>query len=278
MAPLQIGSERTIVARYGTRDVLLYALSVGAGVDTPHLVIERPGLVVIPTWGAVVAMQAVRAVVQELADQAEVVIHDTMALSCVRPWPPQALTETTARLEAVYDLKRLLRADVHARTLIDGELVGESRWGLLFRGARVDGAPRPPPRPRGSLPERPPDWVHAEATRADQALLYRLNGDDNPIHVDPEAAARAGLPGTILHGLCLFGIVGRVCLEQLCAGDPSRWESLEGRFSRPVRPGASLVLRAWRGDDRTRVAVADSEGTEVFAEGWARVRGAPSPT
>jgi acyl dehydratase len=274
MAQLRVGTERTVAVSYDRRDVLLYALSVGAGGDLPHLVLDRPGLVVIPTWGAVVAMKAVRAIVQDIEREAEVVIHDTMSLSCMRPWPAQGVAETIARVEALYDLKRLLRVEVHARTVIEGELVGESRWGLLLRGVRIEGALRPLPRPRSSLPERSPDLVHVEQTRPDQALLYRLNGDDNPIHVDPEAAARAGLPGVILHGLCIFGMVGRICLEWLCGGDATRWKGLTGTFSRPVPPGAALVVRGWKADhqERARVSV-DVEGKEVLTECFALVDG-----
>lgn len=84
------------------------------------------------------------------------------------------------------------------------------------------------------------------ATREDQALIYRLSGDRNPLHSDPGFAQLAGFDRPILHGLCTYGFTGRALLDRLCDGDPSRFRSMEGRFTSPVFPGEPLTIRMWR--------------------------------
>jgi acyl dehydratase len=90
-------------------------------------------------------------------------------------------------------------------------------------------------------------------TRPEQALIYRLSGDRNPLHVDPKFAARGGFSQPILHGLCTYGVTGRALLHALCGSDPARFLSMSGRFSRPVLPGESLIVSMWRQGDSDTV-------------------------
>ncbi len=94
-------------------------------------------------------------------------------------------------------------------------------------------------------PEREPDHEVTYQTRTDQALLYRLSGDRNPLHSDPAFAAMGGFDRPILHGLCTYGFTGRALLHALCDSDPARFRSMEGRFSSPVLPGEALTVKAW---------------------------------
>jgi acyl dehydratase len=96
-----------------------------------------------------------------------------------------------------------------------------------------------------AIPDGPPDQVVEYATRPDQALLYRLSGDRNPLHSDPVFARRAGFERPILHGLCTYGVTGRALLHALCHSDPSRFRSMHGRFSRPTYPGDTLTVSMW---------------------------------
>jgi acyl dehydratase len=98
------------------------------------------------------------------------------------------------------------------------------------------------------IPDTEPDSRIAYTTRADQALIYRLSGDRNPLHSDPWfATEKAGFPKPILHGLCTYGFTGRALLHGLCGGDPARFRSMAARFSSPVFPGETLTVSAWHG-------------------------------
>jgi acyl dehydratase len=112
-----------------------------------------------------------------------------------------------------------------------------------------------------------------QQTRPEQALLYRLSGDRNPLHSDPSFAARGGFSRPILHGLCTYGITGRVLLHEVCGSDPARFVSMSGRFSRPVLPGESLVVSIWASADGTaQFQTAKEDGTVVIDRGTLRFR------
>jgi len=107
-------------------------------------------------------------------------------------------------------------------------------------------------------------------TRPEQALVYRLSGDRNPLHVDPKFAARGGFTRPILHGLCTYGVTGRALLHTLCGSDPARFLSMSGRFSHPVYPGESLVVSMWLAEDGGNEALfqtATENGTVVIDRG-----------
>jgi acyl dehydratase len=141
----------------------------------------------------------------------------------------------------------------HAAT---GELAFTNRSALFIRGAGGFGGPRNPEGDEESelaaepLPSREPDEVVSYGTRPDQALLYRLNGDRNPLHSDPAFAKRAGFDRPILHGLCTYGFTGRALLHTVCASDPARFGAMRARFSKPTMPGDTLTVSVWDIGDR----------------------------
>ena len=112
-------------------------------------------------------------------------------------------------------------------------------------------------------------------TRPEQALIYRLSGDRNPLHADPKFAARGGFDRPILHGLCTYGVTGRALLHTLCGSDPARFASMSGRFTRPVLPGDSLTISMWRqdGSDTALFQTTKEDGTVVIDRGRLQVRG-----
>ena len=99
-------------------------------------------------------------------------------------------------------------------------------------------------------PDREPDLSITYQTRPDQALLYRLSGDRNPLHADKQFSDVGGFPRPILHGLCTYGFTARALLHGLCDGDPARFKSMSGRFTSPVLPGEALTIKMWRGSDQ----------------------------
>jgi acyl dehydratase len=130
-----------------------------------------------------------------------------------------------------------------------------------FGGDRGTGQP-------WELPDRAPDHKVVQQTRPEQALLYRLCGDRNPLHADPAFAARGGFSRPILHGLCTYGFTGRALLQELCGSDPARFTSMSGRFSRPVLPGESLVISIWvAGNGSAQFQTAKEDGTVVIDRG-----------
>ena len=128
--------------------------------------------------------------------------------------------------------------------------------------------------PLQEKPDREPDYLLIQQTRPEQALIYRLSGDRNPLHVDPKFAARGGFSQPILHGLCTYGVTGRALLRVLCDSDPARFRSMSGRFSLPVLPGEPLTVLVWRqdGSDTTLFQTTKQDGTVVIDRGRLQVR------
>jgi len=132
---------------------------------------------------------------------------------------------------------------------------------LFIRGEGGFGGERGPSGPRNVAPDSAPDAEVSQTTSPDQALLYRLSGDRNPLHSDPSFAALGGFDRPILHGLCTYGFAGRALLHELCGSDPGRMRSMEGRFSASVFPGETLTTRVWRTGDGEALYTTSASGS-----------------
>ena len=150
-----------------------------------------------------------------------------------------------------------------------GRLLFRNTSGIFARGEGGFGGERGPSGPRNVPPNRAPDKSIAQATRPDQALLYRLSGDMNPLHADPEFARMAGYERPILHGLCTFGFAGRAVLRAWCGNDPARLKSLEVRFSGVVYPGETITTDMWEVSPGRVVLTAKTERGEAVLTGAA---------
>ena len=162
------------------------------------------------------------------------------------------------------------RLKVQALIVIDAETVDEkgvrlfkNTFGSFARGEGGFGGDRGPVGPRNVVPRRPPDATEAMKTLRQHALLYRLSGDMNPLHADPEFAKMAGYERPILHGLCTFGHVGRAVLKHFCGNDPVRFKTFEVRFSGVVFPGETIVTEMWKEDGQIVVQARTQERGEV---------------
>lgn len=230
--------------------VILYHLGLGAGVpptDARELrYVYEEGLQVLPTFGVVAVQQASRhgTTVPGLVYDPAMLLHGEQELVVHRPLPPRASVTATARLAALYDKGKAAVAWVEVEAAdADGPMF-TARYGVFLRGAGGFGGD-PGPRSEWSAPERPPDGEWAQPVLPQQALLYRLSGDKNPLHADPAFAARAGFDRPILHGLCTYGMACKVLVDRLLDGDATRVRGWRTRFAGSVFPGETLVTRAW---------------------------------
>jgi acyl dehydratase len=176
-------------------------------------------------------------------------LHGEQGITLHRPIPVEGTLETTSTITGIWDKVKGAVVDVEAESVLADtkEPLFTTRSSLFFRGEGDFGGERGPS-VKVDIPDSAPDVEIAYGTRTDQALLYRLNGDRNPLHSDPQFAAAGGFPKPILHGLCTYGFTGRALLNGLCDGDPARFGSMDARFTSPVMPGETLTVRMWRTD------------------------------
>jgi acyl dehydratase len=156
---------------------------------------------------------------------------------------------TTATIRAIYDMRKFAQVIVDTRSEDEaGKLVAETSASMLFRGEGGFGGEPPPkvPPPVEKPKEAPPTFSIEETSSPEQALLYRLSGDYNPLHADPDFARAVGFDqGPILHGLCTFGFMVRHVARAVCGGDATRVRAFDAQFRRPVWPGETIVTEGW---------------------------------
>jgi len=249
---------------YGERDVSLYALGVGAAKDPTNetdlaLVYEMSGkgMKVLPSFGVVPAITMVFAQAKEgiqapgLSFGLDRVLHGEQYTEVKRPLPTKGALTTKATIKAIFDkgknalvVNEMITYDEHGDELIRNELT------TLVRGAGGWGGERGPSADVNVPPDRAPDKVIEDKTSDNQALLYRLSGDWNPLHADPSFAKAFGFAKPILHGLCSFGFATRHVAQAFApGGDPSYIKSIRSRFASSVLPGDTLVTEMWKESD-----------------------------
>jgi acyl dehydratase len=264
---------------YRWQDVVLYALGIGARTRDLDFLYEKRGPKVFPTYAVVPAFEVNRLLFDVVGGDMSGVVHGSQLIRLHRPFAPEGKLVTVGIVEGIYDLRRMAQSVVRTETRdASGELLCETEWTIMYLKDGGFGGDAPPRSPKFRPPEREPDWVHEDATAPEQALLYRLSGDHNPLHADPVAAEKAakvteGRP--ILHGLCTYGYIGRAILAHECDNDPARLTSFYGRFSKPVWPGETIVTEGWRDDRRVIVRAATKErpGDHVFTNAYAEITG-----
>jgi acyl dehydratase len=261
-------------------DALLYAVGVGAGLGDPLQELEfttenTSGVQqrVLPTFGVLIA-QARSA--RRLGDfDHAMLVHAEQYVELHAPLPVDGSVRTSSTVTAIYDKRSgaLVVSESVAQDAATGLPLVTTRTGTFIRGeGGFDGD-------RGTsvaweVPDGAADHIVTMQTRPEQALLYRLSGDRNPLHADPWFAARGGFRRPILHGLCTYGFTGRALLHSLCGSEPARFVSMYGRFSHPVLPGDSLVVSIWLGPEPGMAQFQTSlqDGTVVIDRGVVRYR------
>jgi acyl dehydratase len=256
-------------------DTILYALGVGAGAADPLAELEfttenTQGVEqrVLPTF-AVLAAQVRGGRRRRLGDfDPARLLHAEQAFELHRPLPPAGEVTVTSTVTGMYDKgKGALVTSCSEALDATGQPLVTTRSGVFIVGEGGFGG-NPGEKDTWTRPEREPDHRVTYPTRPDQALLYRLSGDRNPLHSDPAFAGRGGHARPILHGLCTYGFTGRALLHALCGSDPSRFRSMYGRFTRPVLPGRSLTVSIWTdGAGPARFQTTTDDGTVVIDRG-----------
>ncbi len=262
------------VFRYEDRDVMLYALAIGGGHEELDYCLELRGPKVYPTFGVIPALWPMLGGATTLKADLVRLLHGEQRLVLHAPIPPKGVLTTESTVSHVYDKGKgaLVIVDMATRTA-NGKLLFENRSSLFVRGAGGFGGESGPKGEDLSPPEgRAPDFRREEKTSLDQALLYRLTGDRNPLHADPDFAAMARFPQPILHGLCSFGFLGRAVLHHAAGGDPKRIKELSVRFSDVVFPGDTLISEGWdMGEGLWRLQVSTARGGPVITNAMTRV-------
>lgn len=266
--------------RYGPKDVILYAVGVGAGTpdatdpDELRFVYER-SLSVLPTMAIVLAAPPFWLDDPALGITWRKALNAGQELLLHAPLPVSGTVTTEMRIDALRDKGPEKGAVMlSSRRLRDeaGQLLATISQTHLLRGDGGFGGHEPPKRAQTPIPARAPDIAIDLPTRPEQALIYRLCGDLNPLHIDPAVARSAGFERPILHGSCTFGIAGRALLRAVAGNRPERLRRLAARFSRPVLPGDTIRTEIWREAERLRFrARAVERDVVVLDDGSAEV-------
>lgn len=280
---------KEVLQTYTERDTIHYALSVGYGSDPTDLqqlpFVYEPELRAAPTMAAVLSYPGLWISDPRTGIDWLKTVHGEQTVTFHRPLPAtgtvKGLTHVVSVTDkgrgkgAVFVQRRVLRDAATDEPIATLEQVNVCRGDGGYSenggadGKQVSDSPPPPPH---ILPEGPSHRVHETVTLKQQALLYRLCADRHPIHVDPRAAAAAGFPRPILHGLGTYGIVGRVILATCCNWDIGRLKSLKTRFTAPFFPGETLRTDIWRdGDIVSFRCTATQRGVVVLNNGMAEV-------
>ena len=270
-----VGEPRPI--RWAGRDCALYALGVGAGTDelafTTDNTRDTPQQM-LPTMPVVLGTD-----VTPLKAAGEIdwtrLVHATQSVELLAPLPVKGMGTARTRIAEMWDKGKaalvVLETDVVDDT---NQPLWRTRMALFLSGAGGWGGERGPSTTE-EPPQGKPDDTVTYVTRPEQALLYRLNGDRNPLHSDPAYAQRAGFDRPILHGLCTYGFAGRAVLHAAADSDPGRFAAMSARFAAPVFPGDTLHIDLWGTGGDVRFLVRTDAGTVVLSDGRATITDQP---
>jgi acyl dehydratase len=250
------------------KDCMLYALGVGAGTSELAFTTENTrdtDLQALPTMAVVLASGGFGALRNIGEFNPAMLVHGEQRIELFGPLPSAGTVRNVGEITAIWDKGKgaVVELAVTGTDVSTDQPLFSSTMALFIRGEGDFGGERGPSGPRNVAPERAADHEVSQSTSEDQALLYRLSGDRNPLHSDPSFAAMGGFDRPILHGLCTYGFAGRALLHSLCGGNPSRLRSMEGRFSASVFPGEVLTTRMWQTGDGEAVFTTSASGSAL---------------
>lgn len=269
--PGAVGATGTPSKRSWTsKDALLYALGVGAGVNELPFTTENTKDTpqqVLPTFAVIIGGGG--APFDKIGSfNPAMLVHGEEGIELYDAIPVEGEVESTGKCTAIWDKGKgaVIEMESTSVNVATGKPLLKTRMSAFIRSEGGFGGERGPSS-KFAVPDRKPDHEVTYGTREDQALLYRLSGDRNPLHSDPSFAKLGGFDRPILHGLCTYGFTGRALLHTLCDGDPKRFQSMDGRFSKPVYPGDDLTVRMWVDGNECVFQTTNQGGDVVLDQG-----------
>ena len=244
----------TVEQTYSEKDVILYGLGLGLGLDAddPHQLgfVYEKGLRILPTQAAVLGYPGFWLSDPGTGVDWQHVLHGEQGLIVHRPLAVAGEVVGRTRVEAIVDKGAGKGALLYStRELLDArtdERICTLTTTHFLRADGGFGGPAGPVKPVAAMPTTPPEVTQDIPTSRQSALIYRLSGDRNPVHADPDIARSAGFARPILHGLASFGMAAYAVIKCFCEGEPARLRSISVRFSAPVFPGETLRMQMWR--------------------------------
>ena len=250
--PSAVGTEFGPTDRsWDSKDCLLYAVGIGAGMEELEFTTENSVGIdqkVFPTFATIVGQGAGFAMRGNIGSyNPAMLVHAEQGITLYNPIPVEGTVQTTGKVVGIWDkgsgaLVATEALTVDAKT---GDKLFSKYSSLFIRGEGGWGGDRGPSGAKNVAPDREPDHTVSYETLPQQALIYRLSGDRNPLHSDPQFAAAAGFDRPIIHGLCTYGFTGRALLHTLCGSNPQRFRSMNARFTKPAWPGDTLTVNMW---------------------------------
>ena len=248
-------TSENVEISYSDKDSILYSLGVGLGNDPMNMAelkyVYENSQVALPSMAT--NFQYHSPLLLKANINFILVVHGEQKLSFSNPLPVSGDFISNAKVIGCYDKGAGKGAIIDVETTINLKKDNTEICKLVSTTfARGDGGFGGPESPKNEIfkPEGDPDFVHEIKTKPDQALIFRLSGDYNPLHSDPNFAKTAGFEKPILHGMCTYGIACRSVVESVCEGDAKRLKKFDCRFSSPVYPGETIVTEMWKNDSK----------------------------
>lgn len=271
--PSAVGTEWGPFERSWTsKDALLYAVGVGSGLDELEFTTENSMDIrqrVLPTFVTIIGAGAGGGMRSVGSFNPAMLVHGEQGIELYGEIPPEGKVMTKGRIAGIWDKGSgaVIQTESESAMADTGEVLFRSTSSTFIRGEGGFGGERGPSGPRNVAPDRKPDQVASYETLPQQALIYRLSGDRNPLHSDPQFAKMATFDRPIMHGLCTYGFTGRALLHTLCGGDPARFHSMEARFSKPAWPGDTLTISMWVEGNEAIFRTETQRGDTVIDQG-----------
>lgn len=269
-----VGLENEPITHTWTgRDAMLYALGVGCRPpDDLDFIYEGRGPKVLPTFAVIPGLRAMGQAMQQIDIDLAALLHGEQSITTHRALPAETTATVSGRVANVWDKGKAAVIEFEGSAIDHDGPLFDVTASLFVIGGGGWGGERGPSGSAAQPPDREPDIVVERETRPEQAAIYRLSGDMNPMHIDPEFATKAGFPGPFNHGLCTFGVVGHSVLTDWCDGDVERLSSISGRFADQVWPADTVVTRIWDNGDDAVVEARTQRDNVVISSGRATRR------